>query len=337
MINFRTYPMSRELRERLYREYLSGIPIATTAGRYGCSPRAVQQVIRKRRRRDIMHLPLSYMPNDEEFTARNAEASILGPYPASDTAVPPQRVPKDMPAYIASLYEVPLLTREQEKYLFRKYNYLKFLARQLRDQLDPEQPRMAVMDRIEKLHAQAVQTRNQIIRANLRLVVSIAKRFANNEDSLSEMISEGNASLMRAVEKFDYARGTRFSTYASWAISRNCARASNNRFKRAARFHCGQDELLRTTADERSNPRTRETAQQYYESEIERLLQHLPDRERRILIQHFGLAFPEPAQGLKEIGNSLGISKERIRQLEQRALRRLRQIASAEHMEFAAV
>ena len=59
------------------------------------------------------------------------------------------------------------------------------------------------------------------MRANLRLVVSIAKRYVNGPDRLFELISDGNMSLMRAVEKFDFARGSKFSTYASWAIMKN--------------------------------------------------------------------------------------------------------------------
>ncbi|MCH5376999.1 MAG: sigma-70 family RNA polymerase sigma factor [Planctomycetes bacterium] len=193
------------------------------------------------------------------------------------------------------------------------------------------------MDRIEDLHAQAVQTRNQIIRANLRLVVSIAKRFAGEADRLAELISEGNTSLMRAVEKFDYARGNRFSTYATWAVTRGCSHACNTRLTRATRFHSGHDELLDATVDNRSDPRTEEAAQQQYESHIARMLEHLNERERLILVQHFGLAFPEPPQGLKEIGDTLGISKERVRQLEQRALTKLRRIADEDHVEYAAV
>ena len=81
-----------------------------------------------------------------------------------------------MPPYLASLYEVPLLTREQEAHLFRKFNYLKYRAAKLREGLDPARAKSSVMDEIESLYEQVVATKNQIVRANLRLVVSIAKR-----------------------------------------------------------------------------------------------------------------------------------------------------------------
>ena len=72
---------------------------------------------------------------------------------------------------------------------------------------------------------EALAVKNQIIRANLRLVVSIAKKHVGRSDNFFELVSDGNMSLIRAVEKFDYARGNKFSTYASWAIMKNFIRS----------------------------------------------------------------------------------------------------------------
>ena len=83
------------------------------------------------------------------------------------------------------------------------------------------------MDQIEELYDEAVTTENQIVRANLRLVVSIAKRHVSPVENFFELVSDGNISLMRAVEKFDYSRGLKFSTYASWAIMKNFARTNS--------------------------------------------------------------------------------------------------------------
>ena len=80
------------------------------------------------------------------------------------------------------------------------------------------------MDRIENLYEESVATKNQIISANLRLVVSIAKRYVGPAEDFFELVSDGNLSLIRAVEKFDVSRGNRFSTYATWAIMKNFAR-----------------------------------------------------------------------------------------------------------------
>ena len=92
------------------------------------------------------------------------------------------------------------------------------------------------MDEIERLYDQAVTVKNQIVRANLRLVVSIAKRHVGPTDNFFELVSDGNMSLIRAAEKFDYARGNKFSTYASWAIMKNFARTIPDELQAARSF-----------------------------------------------------------------------------------------------------
>ena len=150
---------------------------------------------------------------------------ILGLLPENDLATKKSRLPSGLPAYLVSLYEVPLLTREQEAHLFRKMNYLKLEANKLRETLDVDRPKRRLMDRIENLYEESVAIKNQIISANLRLVVSIAKRYIGPAEDFFELVSDGNLSLIRAVEKFDVSRGNRFSTYATWAIMKNFARS----------------------------------------------------------------------------------------------------------------
>ena len=82
----------------------------------------------------------------------------------------------------------------------------------------------AIMDQIDELYEGAVLVKNKIVQSNLRLVVSIAKRHVASTDDFFALVSDGNMSLIRAVEKFDYSRGNKFSTYASWAIMKNFAR-----------------------------------------------------------------------------------------------------------------
>jgi RNA polymerase primary sigma factor/RNA polymerase sigma factor len=179
-----------------------------------------------------------------------------------------------------------------------------------------------------------VQTKNQIIQANLRLVVSIAKRHVSTSDDFFALVSDGNMSLIRAAEKFDYDRGNKFSTYASWAIMRNYARTIPDDFRQRERFRTSQDEAFAVQQDERAIPSKEETAQMLRERQIEKILARLDEREQTIIINRFGLDRRQEPKTLKEVGSQLGVTKERIRQIEARALGKLRMAAVEECIEI---
>ena len=154
------------------------------------------------------------------FDDPDARDAILAPMPGhSDIASAGRdRVPDGVRPEFACLYEVSLLSREQEAHQFRKMNCLKHLAEQERSWLGSSRSRCHDLAEFERLRNEAVAVKQQIIRANLRLVVSIARRFARRYGDFAELISIGNLALIRAVDKFDFARGYRFGTYATWAI-----------------------------------------------------------------------------------------------------------------------
>jgi len=225
---------------------------------------------------------------------------------------------------------MPLLTREQEGHVFRKYNYLKYKAAKLRGQLNPARPKASVMDEIDRLHRQAVDVKNEIARANLRLVVSIAKRHVTPDQNFFELVSDGNMSLLRAIEKFDFARGNKFSTYATWAIMKNFARTIPGEFKHRDRYRTSQEELFAATPEYRADHLYEEGAQLTREAQVEKILRRLDEREQKIIMGRFGLERGHEPQTLKEVGASLGVTKERIRQIEARALSKLRLAAQEE-------
>jgi len=185
---------------------------------------------------------------------------------------------------------------------------------------------MSDVARIESLLMQANATKNRIIRANLRLVVSIArKHVSGGPQSLFELISDGNVSLMRAVEKFDYARGYKFSTYASWAIMKNFARSVPRERYRQGRFMTGQEDALEVAAGLATYDPTEGSIPEIRES-IDAVLAQLSLRERAILVEHYGLTHKGSTATLEELGRKLGISKERVRQIEIHALKKLRKL-----------
>ena len=328
-----TGPLTDETKRKIYEQYRRDVPVDELAKRYCRTKTSIYRIINEMRANRILELPLDYMSNPY-FGREGVEKTILGPMPGSDEPAPKKaRLPAGLPPYLASLYEVPLLNREQEGYLFRKFNYLKFKASKLREKLDPATARSNQMDEIERLYDQAVAVKNQIVRANLRLVVSIAKRHVGPADNFFELVSDGNMSLIRAAEKFDYARGNKFSTYASWAIMKNFARTIPDELRRRDRFRTSQSEMFGATADGRSDQFGQESAQTQREHQIEKILERLDDREQKIIVSRFGLDYTQEPLTLKEVGQEMGVTKERVRQIEARALAKLRDAAAEEKID----
>src|SRR5690606_7093537 len=201
-----------------------GSTVPQLCKRYGRTRSSIQRILIDMRKERINELPLDYIYN-EEFEDVAREAEFLGPPPEAAVAPRKVRPPSGLPSYLASLYDAALLTREQEYHLFRKMNYLKHKASRIRESLETARgSKSTLMDEVEALYEQAVKTKNKIVRANLRLMVSNLKRLMGGSDGFFSLVSEGNTSLIRAGEKFDYARGNKFSTNASWAIMKNFAR-----------------------------------------------------------------------------------------------------------------
>ena len=327
--------MSTETRSQIYRQYRRGESVEALAQRFSQTRTAINRIINAMRAAQIRELPLDCIGNEQfaSLHSREKEAEILGPLPPRDLPLAKPRLPKNVPAYLASLYEVPLLTREQEVHLFRKMNYLKYEASTLRAHSSLSQPNSTCMDRIEKLYDESVATKNQIIRANLRLVVSIAKRYVGRAGDFFELVSDGNMSLIRAVEKFDFSRGNKFSTYASWAIMKNFARTIPSAFRHRDRFCSNCPELFSTVEDVRSDYYEQESARICPESCVERLLDRLDQRERQIVTSRYGLTRGQERLTLEQVGTAMGVTKERIRQIQCRALSKLRKAAEEDRIE----
>lgn len=254
--------------------------------------------------------------------------------------------------YLKEIGSIPLLTQEQEQELAK---------------------RKALGD----LHAG-----QKLVEANLRLVVSIAKRYTGRGMSFLDLVQEGNIGLMKAVEKFDYTKGYRLSTYATWWVKQSVTRAladqsrtirlpvhmveAVNRVRRAQRMlavrlgrepsneEIGKEigmsekrvtELMQSSGDtvsletpvgdedgsnlgdfvaDDANASTEEKAESVFlREEIDQMLQGLNPREREVIILRFGLESGHPMT-LEEVGKRFKVTRERIRQIETVALRKLR-------------
>jgi len=329
-----TGPLDDRERHDIYRDYLHGVSVPELAERFRRTRSSIYRILNETRARQLLRRPVAFIYNPQ-FDMPDADEVILGaptgpagPAKTPTTAGAPgdgERAPRGLPAYLRALYEVPLLGAEEERNLFRLYNYLKYKADHLRRHIDMKAVRTADLRDVEQLLLRANVAKNQIIRANLRLVVSIAKRHLAGPLGLFELISDGNVSLMAAVEKFDYSRGNRFSTYASWAIMRNFARTVPREQHQLARFATGGEEILDVAAGMRLYDPTRFSLPELRES-IDVVLAQLTPRERTILVDHYGLDSEGNAKTFDQLGHHLGLSKERVRQIELEALDKLRRI-----------
>jgi RNA polymerase primary sigma factor len=250
-------------------------------------------------------------------------AEILGPMPTPDGGQAP-RSPEPLEGFSSSaeLTEPRLLSREQEVHLFRKMNFLKSVAARLRAAIDPDQADAAEIDQVEALLLETGVILNRIIGANQGLVVSVVKKYAGRGRDFFELLADGNVALLRAAERFDFARGVRFSTYATWAILRELAREVRKEKSCQLRIFTGREDLFQAVADHRGGDLTELTRRERLQEAVRSLLGQLDDRERTIIVRRFGLFGDECS--LMELGRELGISKERVRQIESRALRLLR-------------
>jgi len=291
--------------------------------------------------------------------------------------------PDTVRQYLNEIGQVPLLTSADEKVLGKAVKDGQ--AAKLRLEADKGKLTAADRKRLRDEIKDAEKAKDRMVRANLRLVVSIARRYDRKELHLSDLIQEGNIGLMHAVDKYDYEKGFKFSTYATWWIRQSMTRAMAdqgrniripghmmevvNRVQRSEReltaelkrdptpeevaarcditveklFEIQQltlstasldapigvnvDDLTvgETLASPDAADPLNETVQRELVNQIEKSLDGLPERERRIMSMRFGLGeFIGKQHTLEEVAEKEDITRERVRQIEQKTLARMR-------------
>jgi RNA polymerase primary sigma factor len=320
------------------------------------------------------------------FTAHGGDAAEDGSVdlaggwdePAAEQEPQPKReaVEDAIQLYLREIGQVALLTAEQEVSLAQRIER----GKAAQEQLDSGDGADRVA--LEALIADGKLARQELIQANLRLVVSVAKKYIGHQLSFLDLVQEGNLGLMRAVEKFDWRKGNRFSTYATWWIRQAVSRslAEHGRLIRLP-VHLGEmivqvkrtmhqleqslerpatpEELAdalgisvrkvkrlltaaitpvsleqpvgpdgdtfigEMLADEREDGPMELATQNLLYRDIHAALHALPERERKVLALRYGLEDGK-RRTLEEVGAAFGITRERTRQIEADAMRRLR-------------
>ena len=219
-----------------------------------------------------------------------------------------------------------LLTTEQEKQLFLRYNYARSRAQAAVKKFTTH-PGKQVVREAALWYGRVRDTRDIITRANLALVLAMAKRTRMSDVDFGELVSEGNMALLRAVEKFDIARGFKFSTYACRAILKAFSRIAmkNSRYRQA--FPTEFDPTM-----EKSNYQETRRAdiEQDAVDELQRIIgenrAQLSDVEKTVIQARFAINQGQDASALtlEEVGRVIGVTKERVRQIQNKALEKLR-------------
>ena len=303
----------------LYRLSRQKVSVKTLMETFGRSRSSIYRIINQQRAKELFSRKIEFIPS-EEFLAPNAEQSILS-FPL--TRILPEK-------------EHVLLSRQQETELFRRYNYLKFRASQERAKIQRGRPRSDRLNRIESLLNQINAVNKIIIETNMPLVVSIAGKHLTVGAQMNELVSEGSVALMAAVEKFDYTRGYRFSTYASWAIAKGFARLIPAEAKRPDR--AGGADFANLPANLRLEQLADVAAVEQAQRDLQTIIKsNLDQREQYIILNHYALdaaVIKKKPKTLKQIGEDLNLTKERVRQIELQALQKLRQSLSPEQFDL---
>ncbi len=324
-------PVIPEDHQVIFDAYKRGRTVKQIAAAHKRSADTVGSILREVRARLLKAADIQYVHN-AEFDLPSADENLMDD--DIGEASTPRRVkpPKDLPPYLQELYRQPLLSREQEQRIFRRYNYLKFKADQQRQNLDELNSTDEELDAVDGLLQEAEDVKNRILKANLRLVVSIARRHVGRSPHFFEIVSDGNLSLMRAIEKFDYARGFKFSTYASWAIMRNYARTIPEEMYHGTRLVTGSEEVLNGAPAQEDSER--ESVMEAAKHLVKKGLELLTPRERDVVVWHYGLNDTDSSETLEQIGKRMGVTKERVRQIERKAMEKLRRELSENHSDI---
>jgi RNA polymerase primary sigma factor len=280
--------------------------------------------------REILRSEIQFIHNSK-FGDVDAEHEILDSDDRfSPENAPKARVPKDLPAHLARLCETELLTADEERSVFRRMNYLKFRANSIRSTLDPQNPDEGAISTIETYLTTALIIRDHIVNANMRLAISIVKKFVTPQLSFDDLLSDGIWALVHCVDKFDYDRGFRFSTYAYRSIARSSYRKITDLQKESARYlNSGGDESRFDIEDEGSTSSMDDRTWSTLRDLLAGMMHKLDCREQFVVSGRYALGVHRKIRTFQSLADELGVSKERTRQLEQRAVGKLQKMAAS--------
>jgi RNA polymerase primary sigma factor len=261
------------------------------------------------------------------FRRRKVEAELLGP--DSVVELPPtswyQPTAEELETEMAN--SPKLMSASEERMMFLRYNYCK---RRLVDLQKKAKAGLnkAQAEEVLQWHGRYEHYREYLVRTNLALVLAMAKRTRLGQVDFAEVVSEGNMALLRAVDKFNADRGFKFSTYACRAIlkafSRTALKASRHRSRFPVEF---EPDLEKSDWADRRRETIEEECVDELKNIIERNLADLTNVEETVIRRRFN--WEEESENpltLEEVGKIIGVTKERVRQIQNKALAKIKQV-----------
>lgn len=232
---------------------------------------------------------------------------------------------------LGRLCETPLLEKEQEQGLFWHMNYEKYLACQLRTQTGLQT--QAEIEAFEQHCQRSIEFRDHILKANTRLALSLACRYVSADRPLPDLFSEAMMSLIHAISKFDFERGNRFSTYATTAIRNNLHHFLRKLHDDRNKWAPVEESTLDAMADPHQNALQDSPAfQESRYSHLQSILTRLSAQERFVVCERFGLGGQIKPRTLRDVSEELGLSRERVRQIQEDAMDKLRLFAEEDRV-----
>lgn len=322
----------------IYKLFRTGSPVSDLMQRFHRTKSSIYRIINDRRARAIATRKIEFITSDEFLRPDAGQVILTEPLDIKKITSPkkidlPRPADGSLDRYLQTVKAAPVLNRDREMSLFRRYNFLKFLASQEMAALKLARVSSTQIRKIEDCLTEAETIKKMIIEANLRLAVGIARKHVAGANLL-DLISEGNLSLIRAVEKFDYTRGFRFATYAAWAIAKDYAHHFGQQPGRLDKSEAMENIQRNLRIADSSDFAAIERA---HKSLVAVIKDNLDQREQYVIINHFGLMgtlLKKEKKTLTQIGQELNLSKERIRQIELVALQKLRHSLSPEQFDL---
>ena len=221
-----------------------------------------------------------------------------------------------------------LMSTAEEQLMFRRFNYSKRKLKLLRKKILADGLTNDLAKCMIDWHSRSEHLREYLVRTNLALVLAMAKRTRLGDVDFSEIVSEGNMALLRAVEKFNVDRGFKFSTYACRAILKGFSRTAQKHSRHRSRFPVEfEPDLEKSDWSDRKRDMVEEDLVGELKTIVERNLADLTDVEQTVIRQRFNWQQEQNSPlTLEEVGSIIGVTKERVRQIQNKALAKIRKL-----------